>query len=423
MASLRLVHRSVKSLPASRGNAIKTNMQTRFILLVTGLIMSLTVAAQDVEFGQCKADIRERAQAENLPEWIVQGVVEDLVIQPRVIELDRNQPEFTQTFGDYLDRRVTPNRIQEGRRLLAEYEPLLTRLTREYGVPGRYIVAFWGLETNFGAYLGNMSTLNSLATLACDDRRSEFFKGELIHAFHILNDNELQPEDMRGSWAGAMGHTQFMPSSYRRYAIDGDGDGIVDLWRSIPDALTSAANFLQSLGWQAEERWGREVELADSFPFEQASLRNRKDLGEWRELGVRLANGGLLPQVEDMQGAVLVPAGHLGPAFLVYDNFDVIMRWNRSESYAISVGYLADRIGGAGTLVNMPPEDAAIAIADIRQMQESLNALGYNAGDVDGMVGSQTRSAIREYQRSTGLVADGFPTPETLASLGVEGYD
>lgn len=423
MVSLRLVHRSVKSLPANGGNAIKTSMQTRFILLVTGLMMSLTIAAQEAEFGQCKADIRERAQAENLPEWIVQGVVEDLVIQPRVIELDRNQPEFTQTFGDYLDRRVTPNRIQEGRRLLAEYEPLLTQLTRDYGVPGRYLVAFWGLETNFGNYLGNMSTLNSLATLACDDRRSEFFKGELIHAFHILNDNAFQPEEMRGSWAGAMGHTQFMPSSYRRYAIDGDGDGIVDLWRSIPDALTSAANFLQSLGWQAEERWGREVELADSFPFEQASLRNRKNLGEWRELGVRLANGGLLPQVEDMQGAILVPAGHLGPAFLVYDNFDVIMRWNRSESYAISVGYLADRIGGSGTLVNMPPEDAAIAIADIRQMQESLNDLGYNAGDVDGMVGSQTRSAIREYQRSTGLVADGFPTPETLVSLGIEGYN
>jgi len=303
---------------------------------------------------------------------------------------------------------------------LAEYGPLLTQLTRDYGVPGRYLVAFWGLETNFGNYLGNMSTLNSLATLACDDRRSEFFKGELIHALHILNDNNFEPGDMRGSWAGAMGHTQFMPSSYRRFAIDGDGDGIVDLWRSIPDALTSAANFLQSLGWQAEERWGREVQLADSFPFEEASLRNRKSLSEWRNLGVRLASGGLLPQVEGMQGAVLVPAGHMGPAFLVYDNFDVIMRWNRSESYAISVGYLADRIGGAGRLVNMPPGDAAIAIADIRLMQEQLNELGFNAGVVDGMMGSQTRAALREYQRENELIADGFPKPETLRSLGVD---
>lgn len=404
-------------------NAIKIAMKARFVLFVILLLSSASVLAQEAEFGQCKADIRERASAENLPAWIVQDVVEGLVIQPRVIELDRNQPEFTQTFGDYLNRRVTPNRIQEGRRLLAEYEPLLTQLTRTYGVPGRYLVAFWGLETNFGNYLGNMSTLNSLATLACDDRRSEFFKGELIHALHILNDNNFEPGDMRGSWAGAMGHTQFMPSSYRRYAVDGDGDGTVDLWRSIPDALTSAANFLQSLGWQAEERWGREVQLADSFPFEEARLRNRKGLSEWRNLGVRLANGGLLPQVEDMQGAVLVPAGHLGPAFLIYDNFDVIMRWNRSESYAISVGYLADRIGGAGTLVNMPPEDAAIAIADIRRMQESLNNLGFDAGEVDGMMGSQTRSALRDYQRSQDLVADGFPTPQTLASLGIEGYN
>lgn len=404
-------------------NAIKTAMKSHLILLTTALLSSVFAVAQEAEFGQCKADIRQRAMAEDLPEWIVEDVVAGLVIQPRVIELDRSQPEFTQTFGDYLNRRVTSNRIQEGRRLLAEYEPLLTQLTRTYGVPGRYLVAFWGLETNFGAYLGNMSTLDSLATLACDDRRSEFFTGELMHAFHILDDNHFAPEDMRGSWAGAMGHTQFMPSSYRRYAIDGDGDGVVDLWRSIPDALTSAANFLQSLGWQAQERWGREVQLADSFPFEEASLRNRKSLIEWRDLGVRLANGGLLPQVEDMQGAVLVPAGHQGPAFLVYDNFDVIMRWNRSESYAIAVGYLADRIGGAGSLVNMPPEDAAIAIADIRRMQESLNSLGFDAGEVDGMMGSQTRSAIRDYQRENGLVADGFPTPETLASLGVEGYD
>lgn len=404
-------------------SAIKATMHNHLIILFTACLIGSASLAQDAEFNQCKADIRERAVAENLPEWVAQDVVAGLVIQPRVIELDRNQPEFTQTFGDYLNRRVTPNRIQEGRRLLAEYEPLLTQLTRTYGVPGRYLVAFWGLETNFGNYLGNMSTLNSLATLACDDRRSEFFKGELIHALHILNDNNFEPGDMRGSWAGAMGHTQFMPSSYRRYAIDGDGDGRIDLWRSIPDALTSAANFLQSLGWQAEERWGREVQLTDSFPFDEASLRNRKSLGEWRDLGVRLANGGLLPQVEGMRGAVLVPAGHQGPAFLIYDNFDVIMRWNRSESYAISVGYLADRIGGAGTLVNMPPEDAAIAIADIRRMQESLNSLGFYAGEVDGMMGSQTRAALREYQRENELVADGFPAPETLTSLGIEGYD
>jgi len=393
----------------------------RSIIFTAGLLASPLIFAQDNDFSQCKARISERAAAENLPQWIVQDVVANLDIQPRVIELDRNQPEFTQTFGDYLGKRVTTFRVMQGRLLLSQYSELLKKLTDQYGVPGRYLVAFWGLETNFGSYLGNMSTLNSLATLACDQRRSDFFTSELIHAFHILIDNEIDPEDMRGSWAGAVGHTQFMPSSYRRYAVDGDGDGKIDLWNSVPDALTSAANFLQSLGWHAQERWGREVRLADNFPYEQAGLRNRKSLREWQNLGVTQISGRPLP-LEDMQAAVLVPAGHEGPAFLVYDNFDVIMRWNRSESYALSVGYLADRIGGAGTLENMPLEDAQIRIADIQLMQEQLNARGFDSGEPDGVMGSQTRAALREYQRSEGLIPDGFPDSGTLSSLGIDGY-
>jgi len=393
----------------------------RSIIFTAGLLASPLIFAQDNDFSQCKARISERAAAENLPQWIVQDVVANLDIQPRVIELDRNQPEFTQTFGDYLGKRVTTFRVMQGRLLLSQYSELLKKLTDQYGVPGRYLVAFWGLETNFGSYLGNMSTLNSLATLACDQRRSDFFTSELIHAFHILIDNEIDPEDMRGSWAGAVGHTQFMPSSYRRYAVDGDGDGKIDLWNSVPDALTSAANFLQSLGWHAQERWGREVRLADNFPYEQAGLRNRKSLREWQNLGVTQISGRPLP-LEDMQAVVLVPAGHEGPAFLVYDNFDVIMRWNRSESYALSVGYLADRIGGAGTLENMPLEDAQIRIADIQPMQEQLNARGFDSGEPDGVMGSQTRAALREYQRSEGLIPDGFPDSGTLSSLGIDGY-
>ncbi len=250
----------------------------RSIIFTAGLLASPLIFAQDNDFSQCKARISERAAAENLPQWIVQDVVANLDIQPRVIELDRNQPEFTQTFGDYLGKRVTTFRVMQGRLLLSQYSELLKKLTDQYGVPGRYLVAFWGWKLT-------LSTLNSLATLACDQRRSDFFTSELIHAFHILIDNEIDPEDMRGSWAGAVGHTQFMPSSYRRYAVDGDGDGKIDLWNSVPDALTSAANFLQSLGWHAQERWGREVRLADNFPYEQAGLGNRKSLREWQNLG------------------------------------------------------------------------------------------------------------------------------------------
>ncbi len=396
-------------------------MQLGLSIFLFVAFLACSIEAQEMDFSACKVDIRHRAEAENLPLWITQDVVASLNIQPRVIDLDRSQPEFTQTFSEYLDRRVTPQRVLEGRRLIGRYAGLLNRLTDEYGVPGRYLVAFWGLETNFGAYLGNMSTLDSLATLACDERRSEFFTGELINALHILDENQLEPEQLRGSWAGAMGHTQFMPSSYRRYAVDGDGDGKIDLWNSIPDALTSAANFLKSLGWREEERWGREVRLPLTFPYEEAGIRNRKTLAEWNRLGVRLTNGSPLPAV-DIEGAILVPAGHQGPAFLIYPNFDVIMRWNRSESYALSVGYLADRIGGAGTLDTMPPESAAIAIADIRRMQDQLNALGFEAGEADGIMGSQTRNALRQYQRSQGLVPDGFPDPVSLTSLGIEGY-
>jgi len=397
-------------------------MIKRSILFTAGLLTSALALSQDSDFAECKARISQRAVEDNLPQWIAQDLVASLNIQPRVIELDRSQPEFTQTFGDYLNQRVTTFRVMQGRLLLARHHSLLDDLTDTYGIPGRYLVAFWGLETNFGNYLGNMSTLDSLATLACDNRRSEFFTGELIHAFHILNDNEFSPEDMRGSWAGAMGHTQFMPSSCRRYAVDGDGDGKIDLWNSIPDALTSAANFLQSLGWKPEERWGREVLLTDNFPYEEAGRNNRKPLSEWRNLGATQTNGAALPNL-NMQAAVLVPAGHSGPAFLIYDNFDVIMRWNRSESYALSVGYLADRIGGAGTLDNMPPEDTAVRVADIELMQEQLNARGYDSGTPDGVMGSQTRSALREYQRQEGLIPDGFPDPDTLNSLGIDGYE
>lgn len=376
--------------------------------------------AQVEDFSACKAELRERAATENLPDWIVQDVVAGLNIQPRVIELDRSQPEFIQTFGDYLNKRVTPERVEEGRRLMEEYSDLLGRLTREYGVPGRYLVAFWGLETNFGSYLGKMPTLDSLATLACDFRRADFFTGELMHAFHLLEEENLQPADMQGSWAGALGHTQFMPSSYRQYAVDGDGDGRVDLWNSVPDALTSAANYLASLGWQKGERWGREVRLPENFPYAEAGLKNPRPLAEWRRLGVRDADGDALPRAEDMQGAILVPAGHQGPAFLVYDNFDVIMKWNRSESYALAVGYLADRIVGAAELRQMPATQGGIATADIRRMQERLNELGFDSGEPDGMMGSQTRRALRQYQSDQGLVADGYPNEATLASLGLE---
>jgi len=381
------------------------------------LLYQQAAIAQDETFAECIAALQDRARSEKLSDRVVDGVLANLKQQQRVIELDRSQPEFTKTFADYLNSRVTPERIAQGQKILEQYAPFLADLTKEYGIPGRYLVAFWGLETNFGSYLGKMPTLDSLATLACDQRRSEFFTGELIQALELLERESLSPADMRGSWAGAMGHTQFMPSAYNRYAIDGDGDGRVNLWRSEQDALASGANFLANLGWQQGERWGREVRLPDDFPYATTGLNNSQPLKYWRNLGVSFVDGVRLPDV-DMRASLLVPAGHTGPAFLVYSNFNVILRWNRSEYYALSVGLLADRLIGAGPLAQPPStEEAALSRDTVEQMQQQLNQLGFDAGEIDGVMGSLTQAALREFQVSSGMIADGYPDRATLCAL------
>ena len=381
------------------------------------LVCADMVMAQDAEFAQCLSGLQQRARSEQLSTHAVDEVLANLKQQMRVLELDRSQPEFTQTFADYFQQRVTAERIERGQELLDQHQAFLADLTRKYGVPGRYLVAFWGLETNFGSYLGKMPTLDSLATLACDERRSEFFTNELMHALSLLERESLTPEEMRGSWAGAMGHTQFMPSAYRLHAIDGDGDGHVNLWRSERDALASGANFLVNLGWQKGQRWGREVLLPDDFPYVKTGLNNSQPVTYWRGMGVSFANGNPIPDI-DMQASVLVPAGHSGPAFLVYPNFDVILRWNRSEYYALAVGVLADRLIGAGPLVRSPSSDeAALSRNAVENMQRQLKDLGFDAGEIDGVLGSMTQSALREFQASTGMIADGYPDRETLCAL------
>ena len=384
------------------------------------MVASVGNVAADIEqgdFAACISDLQSRALAQGLPRSLVSDVLGAVEFLPRVIELDRDQPEFRQSFSAYLRARVNETRVKRGRELLGRHRELLDRLTREYGIPGRYLVSFWGMETNFGSYLGTMPTLGSLATLACDPRRSEFFSRELLAALELMDREGLAPETMRGSWAGAMGHTQFMPSAYMRYAVDGDGDGKIDLWNSEVDALTSAANYLAGLGWQRGERWGREVRLPDDFPFQLSGLRNRAPLAGWRELGVRRADGQPLPPA-DMQGSVIVPMGHRGPAFLVYDNFEVIMKWNRSQAYAIAVGHLADRIAGGGRLrADLPQVETAPSRSQIVQLQRGLIEQGFDPGEIDGAMGPATRAALRAFQQARGLVADGYPGPETLEAL------
>jgi membrane-bound lytic murein transglycosylase B len=348
---------------------------------------------------------------------IVTSVLKEIRRLERVIKLDRSQPEFTNTFANYYLRRVTTQRVEQGRALYEKHRDLLNRVQLEYGVPAHYLLAFWGLETNYGSYFGKIPTTDALATLACDPRRASFFGGEFISALRIIATGDIELKRMRGSWAGAIGHVQFLPSVYLKYAIDGDGDSRRDLWGSIPDALASAANFLRGIGWQQALRWGREISLPQNFDYSFAGRDQKRSLTEWVGLGVTDAYGGALPLL-DINASVLVPAGHRGPAFIVYDNFEVIMRWNRSENYAIAVGRLADRIAGSAALTReVDPEGEAITIAEVKRLQQDLVLLGYDAGKADGMFGPATRRALSRFQKANDMIADGHLNSGALQAV------
>ncbi|MBE1298632.1 MAG: lytic murein transglycosylase [Alteromonadaceae bacterium] len=367
-------------------------------------------------FAACLPELSQKAKQAGIDDSTIARGLSNAQFIPNVIKYDRNQPEFVRTFPNYISKRVTDWRINKGRDLLAKHKDLLQDLYEEYGIPQRYIVAFWGLETNFGGIKGKMPIIDSLATLACDYRRSEFFTKELIHSLELMQREALPKEQMIGSWAGAMGHTQFMPSAYLQYAKDGDNDGKVDLWNSVPDALTSAAHFLKNLGWQAGYRWGREVILPEGFDYSLIGRDKSKTLAQWSELGVSRTNGASLGN-SDLKSSLLLPAGHKGPAFVVYKNFDVIMRWNFSEFYAISVGYLADRLTGAGHFSVPLPDLPNYSIAQVKDLQMKLNQLGFDVGTADGIMGPATRRGIQGFQSANEFIADGFPAPELFDAV------
>ncbi|WP_439135324.1 lytic murein transglycosylase [Pseudomaricurvus sp.] len=371
--------------------------------------------AGEETFPQCIQRLQGEAREKGLPDNLVAalGTVKPL---KKTITYDRNQPEFVQTFAGYYDNRVNSYRIQKGRSLLAKHREFLAELTREYGIPGQYLVSFWGMESNFGRHIGKIAILDTLATLSCDTRRSQFFTSELFSALELMDRYKFSVSDMQGSWAGAIGQTQFLPSVYLKFGVDGDNDQRVDLWGSEKDALRSAAFFLQQLGWKPGLRWGREVQLPEDFPYEVSGTQNPQPLQAWQELGVTQNDGSPLPDA-DVEAALLVPVGADGPKFLVYDNFDIIMKWNRSQFYALSVGVLADRINGAGRLQQSFPDVSALTSDQIVQIQTALTSEGFEPGKIDGQPGPQTTSAIRDYQKSKNQQADGFADQELFDDL------
>lgn len=373
------------------------------------------VAEAPASFDAWVEAFRRQARSEGISQATLDEAFAAVRYQPRIIELDQSQPEFVRPIWEYLDTAVSATRINQGRAKLAEHRDIARQMEQRYGVPAEIVVAIWGIESNYGGNFGSFSTINALATLGYEGRRQSFARGELMAALRIIEAGDIAAEQMIGSWAGAMGHTQFIPSSFEAYAIDGDNDGRRDIWESIPDVMASTANYLARAGWQRGQPWGVEVALDGDFDYAQAD-DTRLSSGEWANRGVRMLDGGSLPEFSE--AAVVVPAGANGPAFLVGANYRAILRYNNATSYALAVGTLADQIAGrSGVEQSWPREEQPLSRSQIRELQERLNAAGFNTGTPDGIFGPNTRRGLRDYQRAEGLVPDGFATVSLLQRL------
>lgn len=327
-----------------------------------------------------------------------------------VFDLDKKQPEFALTTTDYLNKLINEQRVIDSRKKFNEHKEVLSHIYNEFGVEPEYIIAFWAVETNFGAHFGGFNIIHSLMSLSYDNRRKEFFKKELFNALTIVDKYDIDYHNMKGSWAGAMGHFQFMPSTFNAYALDFDNDYKIDIWHSIPDAMASAANYLSTIGWQKDEKWGMEVSLPWNFNFAEADLSKKKTIAEWSKIGVKDSSGRKLKLNPNIKGAIIVPEGRKGAAYLVLNNFFKIKSWNNSENYALAVGILADYIKSNKKWKEIVPHPSTrVKSSDILKIQNILNKIGlYNLKE-DGKLGQNTKYAIKEIQAKAMLPQDGFP--------------
>ena len=315
-----------------------------FLLIVVGLSVGLVCNTNAEEFSTWLDKLKTEAKLQGISQKTIDSSLMGIKPIPRVIQLDRKQPEFTLTFADYLKRVVSDRRIRIGKSKLKKHKELLGEISSKYGVQSRYIVALWGIETDFGRITGGFPVISSLATLAYDGRRSKFFRKELLLALKIIDGGHILAKDMIGSWAGAMGQNQFMPSSFHAYAVDYDKDGSKDIWRTLPDIFASIANYLSKSGWRSDQTWGRAVSLPNKFPRKFLGRKLKKPLSEWQKLGVRKLLGQDLPKRNLLSSIIRPEKGQIGPAFAIYKNYDVILKWNRSNYFATAVGILSDKI-------------------------------------------------------------------------------
>ncbi len=379
-------------------------------------VVPVTLASENVRFQNWIKAFRGRAAAKGISDAVLERAFAGVTYDPEVIKRDRNQSEFTKTIWDYLDSAASDARVNNGKAAVRKQRAVLDRIEAQYGVDKYVVAAIWGLESAYGTFKGSKDLVRSLATLAFDTRRGAFFEGQLIAGLRIIEAGDVSPRKMTGSWAGAMGHTQFIPTSYLDYAVDFTGDGKRDIWGENPaDALASTANYLKSFGWTTGQPWGVEVRLPEGFDYTQAARENLKLPSEWAAIGIKDIRGKAVP--DHGKASILIPAGHTGAAFMIFDNFEVLERYNTADAYVIGVGHLADRIkGGPKIQSGWPREDRALKLAERKELQERLTEAGFPT-KVDGRIGPLTINSVRAYQKAQGLVPDGYASLAILKHL------
>jgi membrane-bound lytic murein transglycosylase B len=396
----------------------------RFLLLGAGSAALLWLAAADAASAQgakaCVEGLWPSAKSAGIARATFDRAFQGFSIDPEVIELATYQPEYVKPVGEYIDRAVSNKRIEGGKQKLAEYQALLGALENRYGVDRHILIAIWGVESNYGMQPGEKNVIRSLGTLYCSGTKAKFAKPQIVSALKILQRGDISFEAMNGSWAGAMGHTQFIPTTYSAYAVDYDGDGKRDIWNDIPDALASTASYLKVSNWRPGETWGYEVRLPKGFDPKKVGESTQRTLGEWHKLGIVRANGEPFPRLSD-QASLFSPEGAQGPSFLVLNNFRSLLRYNVAKSYALAVGHLSDRLKGHGPFVQAwPTDETHLSLEQRTEMQQLLITRGFLEGEADGVIGRATLEAVRGYQRSKGLQVDGFPSLTLLNRLRSE---
>jgi len=371
----------------------------------------------DPDFQRCLAALRADAPAKGVSAAAFDRFTAGVAPDPSVLESLDYQPEFVTPIWDYLAALVDQERIDDGRAMLTQWTEVLDRVEAEYGVDRFTVVAVWGVESNFGRNFGSRPLVTSLATLSCEGRRQSYFRGEFFTTLRILEEGHVAPDRLTGSWAGAFGHTQFMPSTFMRTAVDFDGDGRRDLIDSVPDALASTANYLKQAGWRSGQGWGYEIRLPSGFDAGIAGRKARRPVSDWTAMGVRRIDGSALAAIDD-SAAVLLPAGAAGPAFLVFRNFNAIYSYNAAESYALAIAHLSDRLrGGSPFVTPWPTDDPGIARVERRELQQLLLDRGHDIGTVDGLIGSRTKAAIAVEQERLGFEVNGRAGMKILQAL------